>query len=159
MREAVGSAFLVNLILVFIGVISALVIGSISYSKAYKVKDRIVYVIEKYDGFTEAAQNELDTSLRNIGYSIRSGSNTTVSNCEQIYRRKAGSNYDPDKLLHGNSVNSEYNYCVYEYSYPTGIGTYYGVTSFMRFDIPLLGGLLTFSVNGETSLVYDIIDN
>ena len=70
MREAVGSAFLVNLILIFIGVISALVIGSISYSKAYKVKDRIVYVIEKYDGFTEAAQNELDTSLRNIGYSM-----------------------------------------------------------------------------------------
>lgn len=159
MREAVGSAFLVNLILIFIGVISALVIGSISYSKAYKVKDRIVYVIEKYDGFTDAAETELDTSLRNLGYSIRSGQNTGASNCETIYRRKTGSKYDSSKLLHGNSVNSEYNYCVYKYDYDTSIGVYYGVTSFMRFDIPLLGGLLTFSVNGETSLIYDVIDN
>ena len=46
MREAIGSAFLVNLILVFMGVISALIVGSISYSKAYKAKDRIIYVIE-----------------------------------------------------------------------------------------------------------------
>ena len=159
MREAVGSAFLVNLILIFIGVVSAILIGSISYSKAYKVKDRIVYVIEKYDGFTAAAEEELNTSLRNIGYSIRNGANSGNSDCERIYRRKAGSNYRASNLLHGNSVNNEYNYCVYKYDYDTGIGTYYGVTSFMRFDIPLIGGLLTFSVNGETSVVYDIIDN
>lgn len=161
MREAVGSAFLVNLILIFIGVISALVIGSISYSKAYKVKDRIIYIIEKYDGFTDAAQAEIDTALRDIGYPIRSGD---FSNCETIYKRKAGNSYGEGAnkggtLVHGNSVTSSYDYCVYEYSYETGIGTYYGVTSFMRFDIPLIGGLLTFPVSGETSVIYDIIDN
>lgn len=156
MREAVGSAFLVNLILIFIGVVSALLIGSISYSKAYKVKDRIIYVIEKYDGFNESAANELDVALRDIGYPLRSGNR---SRCEGIYRQKAGSSFKEANLLHGDSVNSEYDYCVYKYEYETGIGVYYGVTSFMRFDIPLLGGLLTFPVSGETSLVYDVIDN
>ena len=156
MREAVGSAFLVNLILIFIGVVSALLIGSISYSKAYKVKDRIIYVIEKYDGFNESAANELDVALRDIGYPLRSGNR---SRCEGIYRQKAGSPFKEANLLHGDSVNSEYDYCVYKYEYETGIGVYYGVTSFMRFDIPLLGGLLTFPVSGETSLVYDVIDN
>lgn len=162
MREAVGSAFLVNLILVFIGVISALLVGSISYSKAYKVKNRILYVIEKYDGFDDTARKELASSLRSVGYKISSGDN---SSCESIYRKKLGSSFKRENLLHGvNDGVKDFDYCVYKYTCDeTGgsscVATYYGVTSFMHFDIPLIGGMLEFPVNGETSLVYDVIDN
>ena len=97
--------------------------------------------------------------MKKIGYSI---DNTDSSKCESIYSRKGG--YDPNNLLHGrNDGNSKYDYCVYKYDCNTSdgscISTYYGVTTFMHFDIPLIGGLLRFSVNGETSLVYDVIDN
>lgn len=159
MREAIGSAFLVNLILIFIGVISALVVGSISYSKAYKAKDRILYVIEKYDGYTDEAKKEIDSSLKKIGYVIDS---TDSSRCENLYTKKGG--FNSDNLLHGkNNGTAKYDYCVYKYDCTTNDGscvaTYYGVTTFMHFDIPLIGGLLKFSVSGETSLVYDVIDN
>ena len=50
MREAIGSSLLLNIAIVFIGVISAFLISSIAYSKAYKVKNRIVSIIEKFDG-------------------------------------------------------------------------------------------------------------
>ena len=43
MREAIGNTFIVNLLMVFLGVMSALLVGSVSYSKAFKVKNRIIY--------------------------------------------------------------------------------------------------------------------
>ena len=165
MREAIGSAFIVNLILIFIAVISALLIGSINYSKAYKVKDRIIYVIEKHDGWdaidndpnTITTQEEVDLQLKSLGYRIDSGFN---SNCERIYRKKFGSSYKADNLVHGRNLGvNQYNYCVYKVHYDSGIGDYYSVTTFMRFDIPLIGGLLVFPISGETSVMYEPIDN
>ena len=159
MREAIGSAFIVNLILIFIAVISALLIGSINYSKAFKVKDRIVYVIEKYDGWNDASQTEVDKQLRSLGYRVDSGFN---SNCESLYKKKYGSSYEKNgsELVHGKNLGTnQYNYCVYRVRYESGIGDYYSVTTFMRFDIPLIGGLLVFPVSGETSVIYEPIDN
>lgn len=157
MREAIGSAFIVNMILVFIAVISALLIGSINYSKAYKVKDRIIYTIEKYDGWSEGTQNEVDSQLKSLGYRIDSGFN---SDCEKLYKKKYGSAYDAKYLKHGqNAGASQYNYCVYLVDLKTSIGNYYSVTTFMRFDIPLIGGLLTFPISGETSVIYEVVDN
>lgn len=160
MREAIGSAFLVNMILLFIGVISALLVGSISYSKAYKVKDRIVYIIEKHDGWKDdgSTQKEIDKQLGTIGYQVGSGSNFS---CEAILKKRYGnSNFDLKKLKHGANLGvGGYNYCVYENSYPSAPGKYYTVITFMQFDVPLLGNFLRFPVNGETSLVYAAIDN
>lgn len=157
MREAIGSAFIVNMILVFIAVISALLIGSINYSKAYKVKDRIVYVIEKYDGWSDTTQTEIDKQLKSLGYRIDSGYN---SNCESLYKKKYGSFYNADYLKHGrNDGTNKFNYCVYLVHFDSGIGDYYSVTTFMRFDIPLIGGLLVFPISGETSVIYQPIDN
>ena len=157
MREAIGSAFLVNMMLLFIGVISALLIGSISYSKAYKVKDRIVYVIEKYDGYSTDAQAEIDKQLRTIGYNMVSDN---TLNCETIFKRRYGSNYNADNLVHGKNLGyNQYNYCVYRNHYDSSPGTYYTVISFMQFDVPLIGSFLKFPISGETSLIYDVIDN
>ena len=163
MREAIGSAFIVNLILIFIAVISALLIGSINYSKAYKVKDRIIYIIEKYDGMSEnqddPARIEIDKQLKSLGYRIDNGFN---SDCESLYKRKYGSSYEKNgsKLVHGKNIGvNQYNYCVYRVRFDSSIGDYYSVTTFMRFDIPLIGGLLVFPISGETSVMYEPIDN
>ena len=45
-----GSSLLLNIVIVIVGVVSAFLISSIAYSKAFKVKNRIVSVIEKYNG-------------------------------------------------------------------------------------------------------------
>ena len=147
MREAVGSAFIVNLILIFIGVISALLIGSISYSKAYKIKDRIIYTIEKYDGWSDATKNEIDKQINAIGYKLNDGNS---SKCPSILSRKYG-NYAVEFV--GNVET------VYENDYESAPGKYYTVITFMTFDIPLIGGLLQFPVSGETSVIYEVIDN
>lgn len=153
MREAIGNTFIVNLLMVFIGVMSALLIGSVSYSKAFKVKNRIVYTIEKYGGWnvktstgTNVVQAEIEASLKEIGYPLVLA-NSFTGGCPS----KSGAS-----LVYGGSGarTSTYHYCVYEYNNEKG--HYYGVTTFMHFDIPLIGNYLEFPVSGKTKTMYDV---
>ena len=50
MKEAIGSSLLLNIALVFIGIISAILISSIAYSKAFKAKNVIIDTIKNYNG-------------------------------------------------------------------------------------------------------------
>ncbi len=155
MREAIGNAFIVNLLLVFLVVVAALLIGSVSYSKAFKVKNRIIYTIEKYGGWDittsgssgyNIVQAEIETSLKDIGYHL---SLATVfllgGNCPS----RAGGT-----IVYGKDASTTYHYCVYEFNNEKG--HYYGVTTFMHFDIPLIGNYLEFPIYGETKTLYDV---
>ena len=51
MKESIAQAFIVNLIIFFFVILVLLLFGSINYSKAYKAKNRIVNIIEKYGNF------------------------------------------------------------------------------------------------------------
>lgn len=156
MREAIGNTFIVNLLMVFIGVMSALLVGSVSYSKAFKVKNRIIYTIEKYgswDVYTSSGTNvvkaEIEANLKEIGYPLVV-SNPFTGGCP---------NRDGATLVYGgnsgaNKYANTYHYCVYEYQNERG--HYYGVTTFMHFDIPLIGNYLEFPVNGKTKSLYDV---
>ena len=48
MRESLGGSMLLNLVVIFTGLIIIFFVGILSYSKAYRVKNRIVEIIEKY---------------------------------------------------------------------------------------------------------------
>lgn len=131
MREAIGSSLLFNLIIVFIVLMIAFLAGSLSYSKAFKVKNRIIDIIEKNEGYTDESKKEINESLGNMGYRVSSD-----KNC------------GPDDI----SGNTSYEYCVYEYTQKEG-SKYYKVTTYMYFDIPVIGGLLHFPVSGETKIL------
>ena len=155
MREAVGNTFIVNLLMVFLGIMSALLIGSVSYSKAFKVKNRIIYTIEKYGSWNvttssgyNVVQAEIEASLKEIGYPLVVA-NPFTGGCPN--RRGATIVYGGHTGV-GNT--NTYHYCVYEYENERG--HYYGVTAFMHFDIPLIGNYLEFPVNGKTKTLYDV---
>ena len=63
MKEAIGNSFLVTLAIVFLFLIMSLLVSSLSYSKAYKAKNKVVSVIEKYEGFDADAQDEVNQDL------------------------------------------------------------------------------------------------
>lgn len=155
MREAIGNSFIVNLLLVFLGVMSIIFLGSISYSKAFKVKNRIITVIEKYGEWPENTlmemnypRKEIEASLKQIGYPVaRVNPHLTSLGLNTCVTKNGG------KLIYGNNPMSDtYHYCIYKYTDDRGV--YYGVTTFMHFDIPLIGGLLQFPVYGETKSLY-----
>ena len=135
MKEAIGTSFVFNLVMVFVSVFIVLYVGSIAYSKGFKIRNRIIDIVESNGGYNATASTSIDENLGAIGYQI------TTRKCND---RDGATNID---------IDSVYNYCLY--SYDTSKGDYYGVTVFIRFDIPLIGSTIQIPLYGETRILFD----
>lgn len=140
MKETINTAFIFNLMFIFLTIIIVLVITSLSYSKAFKVKNKIVDIIELHQGFTGKAETEINEFLRGIGYKVVSWKRT--NNCRA----------DKGHVLNTGSVG--YNYCVYENEVYNG--TYYVVETFIYFDFPIINDIIEIPVYGETKIIYNL---
>lgn len=156
MKEAIANAGVFNLVIIFVIVLLALFIGSISYSKAFKVKNKIVEEIEKDQGYTSETESRVEEWLKGIGYRANVGANKNSDVCDSVVNGNGGNG--------GQLVNAtgDYQYCVYEFntcgqgSNKAKCGKYYRITTYMYFDIPILSGLLKLPVNGETMIFNEI---
>ena len=133
MREAIGSSLLLNIVIVFVSLIILFFVGILSYSKAYKAKNRIIDVIEKYGEYKEEAvvtdaSDEIISSLNEMGYQL--------GNC---------------KNAKGNLNNTGYKYCIYRIE--ANEGYYYKITTYVQFYFPIIGELFNPPVSGETKIL------
>lgn len=147
MKESIGNAAILGIVIVFVGVFIGLFATSSSYTKAFKVKNKIVEILEKYDdilgvkvvvnnSLNETVENEINDVLSESGYRIsRTGNNCPVRNNQNAVVKNQTQNYE---------------YCIYEYS--TTKGTYYGVTAYIYYELPVIGTELKFPVYGETKI-------
>ncbi len=156
MKEAIANAGVFNLIIIFVIVLILLFIGSLSYSRGFKAKNKILEEIEKDQGYTSDTEARIDDWLGNIGYRVNTGLNSNSDDCPASAEGNGGSH---GKLVSGSAL---YQYCVYEFDTCTSgsdnskCGKYYRVIAYMYFDIPLLGGLLKIPVNGESVIFNEI---
>lgn len=134
MKEAVGTSFVFSIMMVFVSIFIAIFVGSIAYTKGFKVRNKIIDIIEKHEGYTNDAKSEIDADLSSIGYRIVD---------KQCGQRKGKSAI----------TDSNYRYCVYEFN-ENGKGKYYGVTVFIHFDIPVIGSFVEIPLYGESRLIY-----
>lgn len=139
MKSATGNTLLINIIITFLVIVLAILVASITYTKAFRVKNRIIDIIESYEGdFHNKGDNiigEINSSLNSVGYKI--STNNRCANREGATLITTGSNY---------------HYCIYEYI--TSRGSYYGVTAYMYLDIPAVGSYLKLPVRGQTKVFY-----
>lgn len=140
MRESMGSAFVYSIVITIIGIILLLLVGSIGYSKAYKVNSRIIDIIEANGGFNAAAEEEIGEVLLDIGY-------RTVSNAERDCPENGARNYKKI-YMPGAETKYTHDYCVYEHS--NNRGTYYTVLTYMYFDFPVIGDRLKLRFTNQT---------
>lgn len=147
MKEAIANANVFNLIIVFVIILMAFFVGSLGYSKAFKVKDMIINEIEKDQcyGPDEKSCNfntkdRIETSLSEIGYRVK-GAVDNRSDCSKLVEN--------GELV---STSSNYEYCVFKIVENTGArsATRYKVISYMYFDVPIISSLLKIPVVGET---------
>lgn len=140
MRAATGNALLINIIITFLVIVLAVLVASITYTKAFRVKNRIVDIIESYEGdFSNkksAIINEIDTSLNSVGYKI-----STNNKCKDVANATIVT-----------TTGSNYDYCIYEYKSKKTNESYYGVVSYMYLDIPVVGSYLKLPVKGQTKV-------
>lgn len=148
MRQALGNAFIMNIVITIVIVIILMVISSLSYTKAYKVKNMIISTIEENNGFTNKAREQIDANLDKMGYRINKNG---IQNCTDAQDSQTESS---SALYNCRPVNNyaSYRYCIYECK--TSKGNYYRATSYMYFDIPVIGDKLEFPVHGETKTFY-----
>lgn len=150
MKGAIGNTMVMNIVITFVILTIAFLVGSISYSKAYKVKTKIVDIIEKYDGnFNDSGAsivNEISDFLGSIGY-------RTVSQTQKVDCKKYEEKSD-DKVI-GTTLN--YDVCIIARNNGNSTGTkaeHYKVVVYMYFDFPVIGDAIKIPVSGETKSLF-----
>lgn len=151
MKESIAQAFILNLILFFFVILVLLLFGSINYSKAYKVKNRIITIIEKYGEFDSAAKDEIVDNMVKAGYQTTTGE---AEKCKKLVEKSGGELVYP--LKDDFTGVRHYDYCVIKHK--SSVGEYYQVVVYMKFEIPIIGGFLEFPVKGETKALYANIE-
>lgn len=151
MKEAIANAGVFNLMIIFIVLLIAFFIGSLGYSKAYKVKNRIIDEIEKDESYEDGTQDRINEWLDDIGY--RMNTNSSIASCPSQTSNK--SNLSIETV----NVSSDYQYCIYRYNITNGAkkSTYYRVITYMYFDVPIINELIKIPVTGETKS-FTVID-
>lgn len=154
MRESISNAYVLMIVLVLISACATVLLSSLSYSKAFKVKNRIVEIIEKYRGFDENVENEIALLLNDTGYPTATA--TDISRGCPVGRGIENYGIDPSTTgYYAINAIKDYKYCIYKYQ--TVKGDLYAVTVFMSVRLPLIGDFIKieFPIYGETKVFND----
>ncbi len=130
MRSAIGNALLTNLVIIFASIIILFFVGILAYSKAYKVKNRIINYIESKESYNTNDVEELNEDLKSAGYQLTSKSKCSSDNLNK----------------------TTYNYCVYRVELKDK-KYYYKVVTYVHFEFPVIGSIINVPVKGETKIL------
>ena len=140
MKEAVGNTYIFGFIIAIVGIIFLILIGSLSYSKAFKIKTKVINIVEKNKEYNDnEVRDEIDQYLKEAGYIV---ANT----------KSSGTCPDVNGVKAMNTIKN-YDYCIYRFN--TVKGPYYKVVVFISFDIPL-ASRLRLPLSGETRVMYEL---
>ena len=152
MRHSISGTWVFQLVLIFTLIFASYIALTINYSKSFRVKNEVLSIIEKNEGFTENGVKLINNYLSQSGYK-------TMGACKlQSDVVVFGAN-DIDPNVSMGSIEAaqpgkKYYYCFSKYTgYHTYFTTraYYKITMFFKFDLPVLGQLMAFDVDGQTS--------
>lgn len=155
MRESIGGGWLMSIVVLFIVLFSGYLAVSVNYSKAFKVKNYILSVIEQREGYTTS--NLTPSELETIG-NPSSNINIKQSAQTEIYA------YLKDVGYFSDVINSNYcedndlgeyiagGFCLKRIC--TGTGNYYKATTFLRIEFPVIDFVFKVPISGETKVIY-----
>ncbi len=138
MKEAIGSTWTIQLMIIFILIFTCFLTLVMSYSRAYSIKNEALSITEKYEGISSESGEILNNFLKENAYK-------TVGKCPTGWW--GASDLDGEFALARD--NQEYYYCFQETSSPKGTITY-ELRFFYKFNLPVLGDITTFKVDGTT---------
>ena len=132
MRQSYGIAFITTLIIILTFLFSGYIAVSIKYSKAFKAKNEVISIIEKFNGINSRSEEIIDNYLKSIGHD-------SVGACPDGWEG------------HGLQRGSKRGYCVKRnLSVRNTENYYYSVKLFFQFGLPIIDDIATFDVEGET---------
>lgn len=150
MKESINTAIIVGIVVTIVGLIELVLFASFAYSRAFKIKGRIVDMIEEKVTFSSGITDDfialVDSEIGKIGYKINQ---MGVNSCPDLNVNEYSDKYN---LVNG---VSNYNYCIYQTreNNDKGEGYYYTVVSYMYFDTPLIS--FKIPIKGQTKTIYN----
>lgn len=149
MREAFGTTWSFQLIIIFILIFACFLSLVISYSRAYTLKNEMLTMIEKYEGISKD-EGTYEGSARIINNYLIQNSYRTMGKCYVNGENWVGAldleNISFEKATSGKN----YYYCYKEEKGPNNT-IYYNVRLFYKFNLPVVGDITTFKIEGQTS--------
>ena len=70
MRDAIGGAWTLQLILIFLIVITCVLAFSVNYAKSFRLKDAVLDYLEEGQGLTKDVANKIESKRSSVGYGI-----------------------------------------------------------------------------------------
>lgn len=157
MRDAIGGALTIQIILIFLILVNGYLAITVNYTKAFRVKNGIISIIERNEGVTEQAGKNIAELMRNAGYSVPTG---YLNSCPSMGYKAVY----PSQLSALGVGSTGGGFCYKRVNVDnTGTGTYvgreYSVLTFVNINVPGLNKLFqlvpnVFSVKGETKTIY-----
>ena len=142
MREAVGTTWIFQLVLVFVLIFAAYLALTVNYSKSFRVKNEVLTVIEKNEGLTNKALTTINNYLYTNNYNQK-------GRCPDGWYGVS----DLTSMRYEEVANKKYYWCFYKNTgYHTSMSgrAYYKIKMFFRFELPMIGQITTFDVDGQT---------
>ena len=140
MREAFGGAFTIKLMLIFLAIYIAFIAVALNYAKAFRVKNKIIDIIEQNEGI----DSYIDTKEGSVIGDINSYLNTV-----SYYVNLAN-------IKNNNTENIncyDRGYCIEETTGPVTNGLtskYYKVTTYININFPFFKLNFNIPITGET---------
>ena len=132
MRDSVGGTFMIYVLIIFLSVYIVFVAVAFNYARAFRVKNKVIDIIEQNEGIKEMDGNDnltgitsgvfgqIDTYLNNVSYRVN---NIGESNCK-------GYDY----------INEDRGYCIAKIDQNSSIdgitSSYYKVRTFVYIEFP-----------------------
>ena len=133
---------IINLIIVFLLILFAFIIGTVLYYKAYRVNNGIANTLEKYEGYNNLSEKGINNFLKYIGYVKASKYDFSTDECPIKHDQEAITEYSPN-----------YMYCIYEI--PVDDNYYkYGVLTYINLEIPVVDAYFRFPIYSESERIY-----
>ncbi len=162
MREAIGGAFTLEVIIVFMILVNSYLAFSVNYTRAFRVKNAVIDLIENYEGFpnnadlsctsnkgTDDFSGKLCAIVRRYGYN---SAEYAKGDCQGLKVPEGITNLGLCVIPHVNTRGDEELNKAYQ-------GVYYTVYSYINIDLPILRDILPFMPNlfritGDTNMIY-----
>ena len=183
MKASISNTWLLMLIVIFTFIFAGYMAVTISYTHAFKLKNEALTIVEKHRGMTNKVGENIQSSINpgetvvgklgtlqtinaylvGMSYKIKhhcpSPDNavsgyTDVSEWYGVKDLNVDSSVSVDKNPRGNN----YYYCFARVEKNTGNGrkiSYYRLVFFYKLEIPILGDLHTFEIDGITNNIVE----
>ena len=150
MRDAIGQVFAVQIILAFVLLINGYMAYSVNYTRAFRVKNQIVNIIEQYEGpYNDEAIARINAIIDQMTY--------------EVPPRLTQDFLDDYANVDEKSCQNGWCYIAHDVSIDEAdgerTGKYYSVVTFVNINIPVINNIVGLGdflrVVGETRTIYD----